>query len=300
MKDGFSTPEKFMFNLLKYINIDFIWQLSKKHKKWCDNKRYDFYFKFNEKEYIIEVHGGQHYNGGFKTLGGKDEKEEKENDLYKYNLAISNGISPENYIVIDCRKSYLSWIRNNILNSKLNEIFNLSDIEWDLIYINSLEDIIFKVNDLYNMNHGVIEISNKLKISRDTVREYLQKCSECGLNNYNKNKQQCSNIECKYGYNNEYILFLYNNKNLSAPKIAKIIGCHEDTIRRRLHKLSKSGLCEYDPEKSKKECKCIKIKNIITNKIYKSFKEASDDTGIPLTTLRRKTNNEKDNEWIKL
>ena len=47
-------------------------------------------------------------------------------DLYKQNLALINGI--ENYIIIDCSKSDLDYIKPNILKSKLNEMFDLNNI----------------------------------------------------------------------------------------------------------------------------------------------------------------------------
>ena len=45
-------------------------------------------------------------------------------------LALRNGI--DEYIIIDCRKSNLNWIKNNILDSSLVNIFKLDDIDWEL------------------------------------------------------------------------------------------------------------------------------------------------------------------------
>ena len=131
--DGISYPEKFMFNLLKQLRVDFIYQYSKTNSKWCNKYRYDFNFNLNNEEYIIETHGEQHYEEGFSRYGGQTLEQIQENDKNKYNLAIENGIKPENYIVIDCRKSDLEFIKNNIINSKLNEIFNLDNIDWNKI-----------------------------------------------------------------------------------------------------------------------------------------------------------------------
>jgi len=111
--DGISYPEKFMFNLLDQLDIDFE---SQKIFNWSENKRYDFYIP--KYDCIIETHGLQHYkHTGFdRTL-----EEEQRNDDLKEKLAKENGI--ENYIVIDCRKSEMEWIKNKVLDSKLKAFF---------------------------------------------------------------------------------------------------------------------------------------------------------------------------------
>lgn len=125
--DGVSYPEKVMYIFLKQLNENFEYQ---KTFKWSNNKRYDFYIE--DKSIIIETHGRQHYSEhGFYKLGGKTLKEEQENDSLKESLAKSNGI--KNYIVIDCRKSNFEFIKNNIINSKLSEFFDLDKINWNEI-----------------------------------------------------------------------------------------------------------------------------------------------------------------------
>ena len=123
-KSNISYPEKFMIELLEQLNINYVKEYS---PKWSNNKRYDFYLK--DYNYIIETHGKQHYTQyGFKSLGGKTLEEEQENDEYKKQLALKNNI--DNYIILDCRKSELKWIKNSILNSDLNNIFNLNEVDW--------------------------------------------------------------------------------------------------------------------------------------------------------------------------
>lgn len=76
--DGISYGEKFMYSLLKGLNIDFITQLSRKQFSWCDKYKYDFYIpNINA---IIEVHGRQHYmeedRGVYKCCKETDEYKE--------------------------------------------------------------------------------------------------------------------------------------------------------------------------------------------------------------------------------
>ena len=186
--DGISYPEKIMFNVLEQLNIDFIYQLTKTNKEWCKTYRYDFYFKINNEEYIIETHGIQHYSNitSFKSCNGRNLQEEQENDKFKKGLAIKNGIKSENYIVIDCRKSELEWIKNNILKSKLNNIFDLSKINWLKCHKYACSSLVRQICDLWNSGiRSTKEISEMTKISRSVVIKYLKQGNELKWCNYN-------------------------------------------------------------------------------------------------------------------
>ena len=93
--DGISYPEKFMYNVLNQLNVDFIFQYSYKNAKWCKginyNIRYDFYIQsFN---CIIETHGLQHYEErDTSSIYCNTLQKEQENDEFKKALAIKNGI----------------------------------------------------------------------------------------------------------------------------------------------------------------------------------------------------------------
>lgn len=191
--DSISYPEKFMMNILTQLNIDYTYQLNKSLKKWCKDFKYDFYFKLNNEKYIIEIHGRQHYDGCFEKLGGKTLEEEQQNDLNKYNLAIQNGIKPENYIVIDCRKSELDFIKQNILHSKLNEVFDLNNVDWSKIEYEAVKmNLILKeVCDYWNDNEDVFpkEIAKIFNISSRTILEYLKQGNKIGLCNYDVDKE---------------------------------------------------------------------------------------------------------------
>lgn len=68
--DGISYPEKFLYSILKQLNIDFETQKIFDWSRNLDNKKlYDFYFKYDNKKVIIETHGSQHYDEkGFENL----------------------------------------------------------------------------------------------------------------------------------------------------------------------------------------------------------------------------------------
>ena len=116
--------EKIMSEILNQLRLNFQTQLTKSTFKWCNKYRYDFYFEYKGEQYICEVHGMQHYeeNTNFKM----SLKEVQENDRLKKELALNNGVKEGNYIVIDCRKSELDFIKQNILDSDLANIFDFS------------------------------------------------------------------------------------------------------------------------------------------------------------------------------
>lgn len=198
--DGISYPEKVMGNLLKQLKIEFKTQLSKTTYKWCNKYKYDFYFIYNNEEYIIETHGMQHYvqMTGYtkRTL-----EEEQKNDKYKIELAIKNGIA--NYIVIDCRYSEIDFIKNNILQSKLNELFDLNNINWTEINRKSNKSLVKEVCDYWRIHNNInneglttVYVGNIVGLSRGTIEKYLHKGNTLNWCRYNvKDSLNIKNIE---------------------------------------------------------------------------------------------------------
>lgn len=205
-----SFPEKVMGSVLKQLNIEFETQ---KIFSWSNRKMYDFYFQFNDDRYIIETHGEQHYNytGFLKTL-----KEEQENDKYKKQLALKNGIKEENYIVIDCKKSDIAYIKENTLNSKLKVLFNLDIIDWEKTQEDSIKNICkeicyFKKN---NPNMTTREISKMFSLNQQTIIRYLNKGNKISWVKYNP-KEEIKNSGIKSGKMNGKKVEIFNQNNES-------------------------------------------------------------------------------------
>jgi predicted transcriptional regulator len=181
--DGFSIPEKFMINLLSQLKLLFKTQ---KIFNWSNNKRYDFYIP--SLNCIIETHGEQHYlEGTFNHLGGKSLKEEQQNDKLKEHLAITNGI--EKYIIIDCSKSELNFIKENISKSDLSIILNLSNIDWIKCFEYACGSLVKSTCELWNntkMSTG--EIAKILNLDKSTIRRYLQQGTLIGMCKYDRNE----------------------------------------------------------------------------------------------------------------
>jgi DNA-directed RNA polymerase subunit RPC12/RpoP len=184
--DGISYPEKFMFNLLCQLNCEFS---SQEIFNWSKNRRYDFYVP--TLNCIIETHGIQHYGGGFHTYGGRSLEEEQENDKLKKELAIENGIAHDHYIVIDCRKSELEWIKNNILKSKLIKHFDFNKINWLKCHEFACSSLVKIACDLWTSGiHSTTLIGKQINLERGAVRRYLKQGVELGWCNYSIEKSR--------------------------------------------------------------------------------------------------------------
>lgn len=168
--------EKFIVFLLEELNVDFE---REKSFDWLRRKFYDFYIP--SQNCIIEVNGAQHY---IETkLWGKLEDIQK-NDKLKYTQAINNGINK--YIILDCCKSELNYFKNSILNSELNNIFDLSNVDWLKIDDCARDGFTLKIIEEYNNGKTVQEIQNHLGVSNNIVTSCLHIGSENNLCNYGR------------------------------------------------------------------------------------------------------------------
>lgn len=184
--DGVSYPERFVSNMLRQLKANY------KHDgvfDWSELKRYDFYIK--DLSLIVETHGEQHYDEDkqfYDTI-----ENQRANDQYKMELAISNGI--EHYIVLDCRESDADFIKSSILNSKLVELFDLSAIDWKKCASDSCKSSVVMACDLWNS--GVCstkEISEIMCLTRTTIISYLNRGAKYGICNYDGKEQMRLNM----------------------------------------------------------------------------------------------------------
>lgn len=179
--DGVSYPEKFMIAVLEQLNIDYIPQLNKTTFKWCENYKYDFYLpKYN---YIIEVHGEQHYDrrGQFIYVS---LPQQKETDRIKKELSLSNNISK--YIIVDARKSTKDWLEEHI-NDAFNDIIDTSTVDYELCDKKALGNRVKEVCDYYMTHHNLStgELGKIFKVASTTIGSYLKKGYQYGWCDYN-------------------------------------------------------------------------------------------------------------------
>lgn len=250
--DNISFSEKFVRNLLIQLKCDF------SHDRtisWSDNRRYDFYIPAIN--LIIETHGIQHYSRSFKGLhyciDARSCEEEQANDIYKKELALSNGI--KHYVELDCRYSDCDYIKNSILNSELSKIFDLSIIDWQECFKSTITSDVVTCANLWNEIKDTRVISEKTGIHISSVISHLKKAAKTGLcdytPNYNKNKRKQNAIDSiiklwndgvrnskdlsvSTGYSHSYIYILLNecrkqgfSMNMTRNNIGKKVLCVE-------------------------------------------------------------------------
>ncbi|MGG3157150.1 hypothetical protein ABEP50_15940 [Priestia megaterium] len=168
--DGIRYPEKFMYSTLSQLKVDFEFQ---RMFEWSNRRIYDFYIP--SQNLIIETHGSQHTEGGqsFAGIGGRNVKEEIENDILKMGLAIKNNIK---YIIIDCRESNMEYISDSITKSEMSNIFNLSNVNWIECDKGSHNSFVRKSCELWSSGiKNTTEIGKVMKIDKQTIIKYLKR-----------------------------------------------------------------------------------------------------------------------------
>lgn len=224
--DGISYPEKFLYSLLKQLDTNFTTQLSKTMFKWCDKYKYDFYIP--SLNMIIETHGEQHYIEKCRK-GGRSLEEEQENDKFKRELALKNSI--KYYIELDCRNSDLEWIKNSILNSELDNLFDLSKVNWNECNEFALSNLVKKVCDYWNNKQEwetTKDLAMEFKLSRTAIIEYLKK-GDCNYNAKYEIKKSASINGSGCGkrlkmFKNELLLGIFDSCNELERKSEALFG----------------------------------------------------------------------------
>lgn len=182
--DSLPYPEKFVAALFNQFNLDYIMQA--RPRDFCDNmidRKYDFYFP--KVSLIVETHGLQHYEECSGIM--KSFKEQQENDKLKYEIAVNNGI--QNYVVLDCRKSQIDWIKESVIKSDLDKILNIdySKVDWEKCDQYAILNVVKMVCSDFDDEHLFIdELSDKYHINPATVRNYLKTGATYGWCSFTK------------------------------------------------------------------------------------------------------------------
>ena len=120
-----SYPNRFMTAMLDELGIEYIPEYN---PEWAGLMRYDFYFILNHKEYIVEMDGFFHFNDSYYRHSNHDEIKDrlaKEHDITLVRINC-------NYESINTRFEY---IKGNVIDSELSNIFDLSLIDFHMIDI---------------------------------------------------------------------------------------------------------------------------------------------------------------------
>lgn len=176
--DGISYPNKLIFNMLRQLNIPFQNEINKATPGfgWIQDRcRYDFYIEHGGNKYFIEADGGWHR---YQDVKNRDNT--KDVMANEHNIEV---------IRIDCNYKATSTrhniIKNNILNSKLSNIFDLSCVDWELCEKYANTNLINVACDYWNNGiTSVLQISRLMNMSRNTIASYLKIGANIGICDY--------------------------------------------------------------------------------------------------------------------
>lgn len=177
--DKVSLPNRILRAFLKSVSQKLEEYDFEKRFDWSQGKVYDGYFVKNGKKYLIEMQGEQHYRDAWDT-----KENIQANDNIKAQLAKENNFE---LITIDCKTSDFNYIKKNMMNSELKELFSIRKRNWDTIFKQATSSLIVKAAELYNSGiTSPTQIGEKLRVHRKTARSYLEKAAQLKMINYEK------------------------------------------------------------------------------------------------------------------
>lgn len=194
--DGISIPNKIIRAIMEQaFNKSMISSYEKEHKEYDENgilRRFDMkFFDINGNPFFVEMDGGfhgeikrKHSNKKMKFLPAKMFIA----DIMKDNIAENLGIP---LIRIDCYKSDIEYIKQNLYDSELANIINLNNIDWtsieNICFSNIMRDVCIYKNE--HPKVFVPEIAKKFELSDATIRNYLKRGTKLGICNYNPQEE---------------------------------------------------------------------------------------------------------------
>ena len=177
--DTLSRPNRLLYEFLIENKENCQEIKTEKTFKWSKKYKFDGYFKKDGVEYLIEMHGKQHYEQMFNN----DFELQKKRDKEKIELAEKNRFS---LIIIECKVTEFDYIINNIKKSKLKDIFDLDNINWENLKIKCMTKISKQILDYYNQNKTISEISDIMDLRKGFVEKFLYKKAQSGEIVYNR------------------------------------------------------------------------------------------------------------------
>lgn len=168
--DGISFPNKFARAFLKQLDVsNLIFEYS---PKWSNKLRYDNYFECNNNKYILEMDGSFHYKDN--SMSHNSIENAMRIDSIKNEMAKSHGI---NIIRIDSRISSALYLKNEIEKSILNNIFDLSIIDWvkcEEYASNNMVKEICLYYEKHKRNTNAKELSKIFQLHYCTINKYIR------------------------------------------------------------------------------------------------------------------------------
>lgn len=195
--DGKSRISKYIYSLLEQLKSNF--ECEKKfdwcifYNKYKEKNTYGLYdFVIDDMKLIIEADGAFHRKDN--NMSGQTKEESIFIDNIKDRLAKENG-----YKVI--RISDEGDFKNNILNSDLNKLFDLNNINWDECNNYSEKNLVKEIcdywhlhNDINNEELGIKDLSLVFNVGIRILNKYLKRGNKFGWCNYNPNDEKIKGV----------------------------------------------------------------------------------------------------------
>lgn len=242
--DGYSYPNKFIFNLLLQIKnkLDFLdrefrpdWCTFKLNNQECYG-RYDIYFGINHKKYIIEMDGGLGHGNRIRTDSNVTYEESLLRDSIKDKLANKHDIE---VIRIDCDygiNDRFEYIKDKIINSKLSKIIDMSLFDFNESNLKSLESMLIKSVEFWEKGMTIAVIADTLNVHECTITNYLKKAKTYGI------CDSYSTKESKYRSTSNAVVCITTNKSFrSIVDGSKYYNIHPGDISKCCRRTSTFG-----------------------------------------------------------
>ena len=198
-----SLPNRFMRNLLKELNIDFIAEWC---PSWGEGKFYDFYIP--SLELIIEMDGGFHNNDTkyYSAIETKFIDRRKDFLANKHKIKV---------IRIECSYKGSDIYKNekDVINNTYNKLYDVFNLNYDLLEtIMDLSRDKDKIRcwELYNKGMNFKYLREYFGVDQTTIRNWCKLGSKLGKCDYTKKEYIKTRKE--KGNNGKYIICLNNKK----------------------------------------------------------------------------------------
>lgn len=240
--DGISYPNKFARNLLNQVNVKNIkyeWR-----PDWIFPYFYDNYFEYNNKRYILEMDGRMGHGNNLNEIPRNSGLYGTELDLFKDNKAKEHGII---VIRVDCAYKYVSdrfnYIKNSIINSELNNLLNLYDIDWNLCDQYGMHSEIIVAANMYLQGNTVGDISRYLQHDKNTITNWLKIATNIGKCNYDpyESRRRSKSKDVGYVINQYDMNNIFVNTYMSSHEIERQTGFPSRTICGALQRKSRKS-----------------------------------------------------------
>ena len=226
--DGVSYPNKFIRSFIRQLNVNNV--CFEYSPEWAGRYFYDCYFEYNNKKYIIEVDGQQHFKKSSNFEMTLEEVQER--DKEKTYLAEKNNCI---LIRIDAQKSNKDYMLHQIKSGLLFELFDLSMIDWEKCDLDATSNLAKEIC-IYaekTMPDKYKDICQKFNIKCDTtIRDYLRQGVKYGWCSNRVIEKLAVPKKVSVYDKDDNLLYIFNGITECSDKMSKMYN----------HKFSKIGI----------------------------------------------------------